>query len=320
MPLSELGSTPWVDSSLSPLVPAIERRLGPGYVPRFTGSGKRLTFEEFGCGHYGCAMPTRDKAVVLKATTDPAEAWLAAWLAHEQHQCGPDGRDEGCAPVAGIVRYLAVYATPKRKGRSKIYLIWREEAQDVGGIKAWNAIDQYMNRNVPTGYTDWQARAMTESQAYLSAYNITAAVIRNRIVTKVKPEVYVKLLDEARGGIYEDYAFEWAAEHLGGNVASVRRTGSEFEELRGDRARQLAIGLAVCKQAAELMENTDGMTRVGQTLAWLYDEGILLADIHGGNLGRVLGGDWNDVLITDPGHAFPIRADFERRIIDELEE
>jgi hypothetical protein len=54
----------------------------------------------------------------------------------------------------------------------------------------------------------------------------------------------------------------------------------------------------------ELMQNTDGSDLIGSALRYYLEQGLLLADVHANNVGKVeRTSGW---VITDPGHAVPL--------------
>jgi len=126
---SLVPNPPWVSYLLSVSYEAIQDQVKdhPAWMPKlaqvFPGRGNRISAEirEYGCGVYGCVIPTLDPNVVLKVTTDDTEAQFAAEIAHDL-----------VAPIC--VRYLADMAlTLKHRGRS-VTLLWRESADYVGNL------------------------------------------------------------------------------------------------------------------------------------------------------------------------------------------
>lgn len=78
--------------------------------------------KEFGCGSYGCVLPTLDPKIVLKVTSDETEAEFASKLSQSL-----------VVPI--VVNYKLAMSLPiKRQGR-RVYLLWRESADDVGELK-----------------------------------------------------------------------------------------------------------------------------------------------------------------------------------------
>jgi hypothetical protein len=117
----------WVTKHLADSWVTLESKVPPQWMPkldRTVAKGKRLSAEipEYGCGAYGCVLPTLDPKVVLKLTTDDTEAEFAARLAKQ-------------LPVPIVTIYELVYHLPtaKRQGRN-VYLLWREAADHVGEV------------------------------------------------------------------------------------------------------------------------------------------------------------------------------------------
>jgi hypothetical protein len=117
----------WVTKHLADSWVTLEQEVPTQWMPkldRTLAKGKRLSAEipEYGCGAYGCVMPTNDPKIVLKLTTDDTEAQFAARLAKK-------------LPVPIVTTYELVYHLPsaKRQGRD-VYLLWRESAEHVGEV------------------------------------------------------------------------------------------------------------------------------------------------------------------------------------------
>lgn len=117
---------PWLSSAIADSYVELENKVPPKWLPRFeevhaTRRGLSAAIKEYGCGSYGCVIPTLSAEVVLKATTDESEAKFAHEMAGKL-----------VAPV--VVRYfMAVRLSRKRHGQ-RIYLLWRETADQVGKI------------------------------------------------------------------------------------------------------------------------------------------------------------------------------------------
>lgn len=129
--------TPWVTHVLAQHYPELEEQVPPAWLPKIAKTravGSTFTGElsEFGCGAFGCVLPTLDQNVVLKVTSDESEAEFAMQWA-----------DKLPTPVT-TAYYMAVKLEGSTRGpRSgvrhdglgeQIYLLWREEAKDVGKI------------------------------------------------------------------------------------------------------------------------------------------------------------------------------------------
>jgi hypothetical protein len=81
-------------------------------------------------------------------------------------------------------------------------------------------------------------------------------------------------------------------------------------------ARRIAVALRACDLIAELMQNTDGCDLIGSALRYYLGEGILLADVHANNVGKVARtSGW---VITDPGHAVGLEERWRNVSVPEL--
>lgn len=119
---------PWVGQVLADTLKTVQSTVRPEWLPSLASvkRGKRgaivSTVKEYGCGVYGCVIPTLDPNVVLKLTTDDTEAQFAA-----------DVADTLVAPIC--VGYHAVLETKVKHARRTVYLLWRDSADKVGGIR-----------------------------------------------------------------------------------------------------------------------------------------------------------------------------------------
>lgn len=294
MQTSGLGKTPWVDKALAKVLDRIESEVSPEWapVPILNAPRGRKSFEEYGCGHYGCVMPTRTPGVVLKVTSDPSEAWFVAHVLRGQ-------QDE----TEGLVRYFDVRTLPaeERRGRP-VYAIWRSEAHEIGGLLRYNlafAAEQPATRMLKNG-----VRHIVVIQK--AGHNV-----RDRYKRAKSPEEWFDALAEAAD--YEDQANDIVSEfydHMGGYES---RLASARGPLR------LALALTGFRVYSELLAHTDGCNYVGDALHTYFERGFVLADVHLNNIGKPADvPDWNSWIITDPGHAVPLRPDLLRVEIKEL--
>lgn len=123
-----VDNPPWVGQVLADTLKTVQSTVRPEWLPSLASvkRGKRgaivSTVKEYGCGVYGCVIPTLDPNVVLKLTTDDTEAQFAA-----------DVADTLVAPIC--VGYHAVLETKVKHARRTVYLLWRDSADKVGGIR-----------------------------------------------------------------------------------------------------------------------------------------------------------------------------------------
>jgi hypothetical protein len=117
----------WVTRVLAKAYETVAGRVPPAWLPKLSDvraerGVMRAKMREYGCGAYGCVLPTLDKDVVLKITTDDTEAQFAEQLS-----------DSLVAPICVDYHTVLRLAT-KHQGRT-IYLLWRESAEDVGKLE-----------------------------------------------------------------------------------------------------------------------------------------------------------------------------------------
>lgn len=240
-----------------------------------------------GCGNYGCVYSIQgDSNIVVKITTDPAEVFfiqtalsLAAW------------------PEDGIVRYYNILQAPDQlyKGRD-VFIIWREAAQDVGSTF-----------RVVTTDSPYDMRLKGAALRRLMQFKRYAHELRLALQRAKDP---AKLLCGAK--TYQDWAREYISEDdwdraalRDGSFERAKMMAAPFLRFRG--AQRVAYLLRACAVTTEFMENEPLLDQVGVALGFYLDRGILLADVHAGNIGKVFrDGYWHEV-ITDPGHAYDLR-------------
>jgi hypothetical protein len=119
---------PWVGRVLADTLKTLASTVKPDWLPELDSvtRGKRGSIvarvKEYGCGVYGCVIPTLDPYVVMKLTTDDTEAEFAAEVA-----------DTLVAPIC--VKYHVVLETKAKHLGNTVYLLWRDAAERVGGIR-----------------------------------------------------------------------------------------------------------------------------------------------------------------------------------------
>lgn len=257
------GKTPWVDTTMRSFwerVSAVVPK--PEWMPLLVPGKRRLSVQEYGCGHYGCVMPTGDDNVVFKITSDKAEAFFVS--AAMKIGKMPDG----------IVRYYAIYGLPgvSRQGRP-LFVLWREKATEVG-LRVYHYKYRF--------------------GSYLGRFLAFASIVRDSLKRSTNP---VLLLTEAKR--HENFAARVVSDLDIDNYAAAHEAVSVAARHRG--AQKVAISLQLCRVVAERMLTVDGAEYVADALLFYLDEGLLLADVHAGNVGtvkRAVG--W---VIVDPGHA-----------------
>jgi len=130
-PASQPGFTDnpgWVTGLLAKHFEFLEENVPAQWLPKLTNvaGGKRAekitaAMKEYGCGAYGCVLPTLDPKVVLKVTTDDTEYQFAKDIAHR-------------LAVQVTVEYQLAMDIPEKYKERSVYLLWRDSADHVGEI------------------------------------------------------------------------------------------------------------------------------------------------------------------------------------------
>lgn len=131
---SYVQNPPWVTQLLANAYESLEERIRPDWLPKLTsvkastlrGSKQvvmKAEMKEYGCGAFGCVLPTLDDSVVLKLTSDDTEAQFAREIAGTL-----------VAPIC--VRYYDVLETNQEFEGNKVWLLWRDSANHVGDLHA----------------------------------------------------------------------------------------------------------------------------------------------------------------------------------------
>lgn len=287
MPEAYTPNVPWVDRVLNKNWDAIVRRFGnmvPLFDPEIWKKRGKIKTQEYGCGSYGCVLPTYEPNTVFKVTSDSAEAAFvtAATQVFAETKIWPEG----------LVRYYGLYQVPDESHKKRlVYVLARQEAEQVG---------QLAHRG-----------ADMSSQEYLLEYRVTrrlskfkqyASVARDRIVKSANPR---RMITEIKA--LEDWASD-AVDYE--EVTSLRDTYPSRpvvpKHLTGTRAAAYAI--QACHYVAQEMVNEDVGYLIGGALDFYLDHGMLLADVHTGNIGKIEVENYERRMwaITDPGHMVPI--------------
>lgn len=270
-----LGRTPWVDKAMKQVWERLAPHVDEAWMPQMDDSARKaFSVAEYGCGYYGCVLPTHTEGIVLKVTSDASEAMFAQGAINLKEW------------PAGMIRYHKVLAMAGQKyKRRPLFLLWRDEAHDIGYIQHAGQLHKAFRDN-------------------LGLFK-QIAQINYRLVTKSRNAT--KLLQDA-DKIYGD----WAAERVTDIVRDVGdyvRVDPTLLQRNFPPAQRLALVHRVCIYMGELMQGTPGQVEIGEALSFYGHQNILLADVHAGNVGRheEPNGDFAPV-ITDPGQAVPMNV------------
>lgn len=268
---TDLAKTPWVDRLFQKFLERAARAApSPKQVPLLTSKAP-VRVAEFGCGHYGCALPTNDPSVIVKVTSDPTEAAFAV-IAMQGDQ--PEG----------VVRYSAAYAVPDYTYRGRpVFVLWRQAAFRVGAEAVF--------RGAKNAYENV---ALREAANMITLYRGMASVIRDVVLAQAKRS------EAARWGLIERAKMLelWADDFIESTVEQSR-----VQTVQG--AHRVAAATRVLELLEPEMENSPGAYLIGGALSHYRDIGLLLADVHLNNVGHRSEDDspLSGIIVIDPGHA-----------------
>ena len=268
-------------------------------IPGLEASLKRLQkiaakapkgFQEFGCGHYGCVMPTGTPGTVFKITTDATEAaFIAAYLSWPKHQ-RPNG-------IVGYHRLLAI-KSESRLNRP-VFVLLRDEAQHIGSY----AIESWIRSEKKDSDREYYSRSFRNVTRAIKNSLDSAREVRRLVLKKPNAEEILKQAMERR-----DQAWE-----MGPRAAHGR-----------DTILKIAFQLQRFGENAMEMENEPMGVEVGRALReCLDDHGLLLADVHTNNIGMpgtpaLLDEIGHTPIITDPGHAITLDDRYKGITVEEV--
>ena len=304
------NAEPWVDRNLSRFWQAMEAGVPddswlPHTIGRRTHGGTtKVVVEELGCGHYGCVMPTNAEDTVLKLTSDVAEAaFVRAAMELSEKQKGSTSKWKHGYWPNGIVRYKAIYQLADVTYRKRpLFLIWRQEAFEVGFLTSSQL--QLRGRVRDAVY-----RESVEAQNLIQNAQAAAAFVRDWVKKKGVAAYPCLKADSS--------TMQWAFNYARENWEVIdRELGAPWHQMgqpdvidvirrhRGkDRA---AVALSFYAMIVEMMRhNSVVVSTVGMAMDYYLDEGIVLADVHLNNIGKIQEPDYDGLVtaITDPGHA-----------------
>lgn len=282
-----LGETAWVDRNMRAAWDRIEAKVPEDWMPRLlqydedTGEPyKKRVMEEFACGHYGCVMPTNEEGLVFKITSDITEARFVV-MAMELDD-----------DVTGIVDYKKIFALRGQQHRKRpVFVLWRDEAWDVGFMRnlhlGFGGREALIKKAEQYNIMPGQVRSLREGEKYLETFLQTARDVREKMAKQLKKAPAEQVLQAVEAS-FENYRYD-----------------DERDPRHYRGIDRIGVGLARCMRLAELMANTDVIYPVGSALEYYLENGILLADVHFGNIG--LDAE-RHLIITDPGHAVPFAS------------
>lgn len=189
-------------------------------------------------------------------------------------------RKKGIADPPGIVDYRAVFSLPVKHDGLEVFAIWREQATHVGLPCEIKKSDTEMIR-----FVDLMQKFYKTSDTVFAL-------------------AYAEQLESHEGiGRY----FDWMDErvNLANDIIDGKPVGHDsiFAKLLA-RCYRLAI---------QIEESGEIGTHIGEALRTYFEHGLLLCDVHGGNVGTVDRGKCQSIhVITDPGHSLVL----DRNLMD----
>jgi hypothetical protein len=302
---SGLGKTAWVDQALLQVSDALSSRVDWAWLPKELDPGdapRPHSVVEYGCGSYGCVMPTNQQGLVLKLTSDGSEAWFA-------YQAMELAKAVGWPK--GIVRYRRVIGLRDQKWKDRqLYLLWRDEARQVGRPREIHPnlpdlLDEYMNIidnwTLPSGARD--ARRASEARTRVPGASATE-------YTKGVERFYSSVLDPETLGVAREFArttYDAEDREPWLNVAEQAWRYWTPERDANNHKFVSAVQLLSLYGIANDIEQLSSQTRgLGATIRYYLDQGLLLKDLHQGNVGLSLTG--RNAIIVDPGLVEPLRS------------
>jgi hypothetical protein len=318
---------PWADKILSTHWAALEARVGAAWMPvratedprlaklksdldyadariakgeqiawredvairyRTVAKRKPKGFKEYGCGRYGCVMPTGTPGIVIKVTTDKTEAaFVAAYLSMPKNK----------RPV--VVPYHRLIAIRSESySRRPVFVLWRDEAQYVGDVHGWirNEVRDFEKQY----YLDSFDKAFPLMMTCLGAGRSIRKLIGRGAPLKTLHDAVAMMGDAWEAG---------ARTHLPTHLFK-------------NKTKHLAWLLTVFRACATGVTDEPMGSHIGQALLESFDAGLLLADVHINNIGMPTGALLERIgmapIITDPGHAIALDDRYNGVQVEEI--
>lgn len=237
-----------------------------------------------GCGHWGCVVDLLDSPWVLKLTVDPTEAHIWSKIVHltEEERYGDDGfpRIKKIFKLEPGIPYGAFQPTARGlKQRTRTaYGIVREKVAPVFNTSGWQAATTPFTAQV-LGVQDRLGAGTTESTLREEARRVKNHKLDDFLMSLEALVKYRDLANQYHGrGPYVRYAEDYRQE--------------------------------VLQRISRVLDRMSGATGgpLGESLQMLASNGVVLADVHYGNIGwrflpEVEGEEgYTCLVVFDPGH------------------
>lgn len=281
-----------------------------------TSRGTCVLDPELGAGHYGVVYRTIRNDTVFKITTDETEAHFVSLL--------PRLREMGVDPK-GIVKYFGIFGVESTHKGRPVYVLWREAAENVGKVST-----VFCEGSGRVAKDPYLCRQYGIFERYLGTWQEFCRFIREIYLNakkKADPEDFWIWVDQQMRSIEQERVWELGDSIWETHKEKIRVHADSMFDIRQRLARhpqKFAILVHIAERIAEEMTNENVAYQVGRTFGEYLEAGILMADVHLGNLGFVAArpddNDFNPSMpvITDPGHVLILRRDLAQSTIERL--
>lgn len=196
----------WVTRAIASAYDNLADEIPPKWMPKLSHARQKhglfiARLKEYGCGAYGCVLPTLDDHTVLKVTTDTTEAEFARDLAATL-----------IVPIVVDYRMVAQLRTLHKK--RPVFLLWRESAEDVGKMDDHPLITA-QHRRAQAAYEEMY-RTGTSSRGAITAWRES--------VRKMATDPDLTYLARGMLRVFDEQGIFFGDVH-GGNVGRCVREG-----------------------------------------------------------------------------------------------
>lgn len=280
---SMVRNPPWVGQAIAATYEWLQSNVRAQWLPvlasvKVTPEGEIVgEIEEYGCGAYGCVLPTGDPKIVLKLTADDTEAEFAADLANDL-----------AAPIC--VRYPLVVRMPVTDpSGAPLFFLWRDAADHVGkiGKQLGKLAKRYIDTQHQAGDAAYRALydGAPEAGRLLTLWLETCeAMARQTEVPEIRPlgeglvEVWAQqniLFGDIHAGNLGLVEGRWVVTDPG-HIAVVDRalvhnpSSDHVADIVNDAARRVAVGPG--RAQAYIEEVWQQVKREGKDGGYSYDQ------------------------------------------------
>jgi len=274
-------------------------------LPKWTDC-KLVKGKQLGCGAYGCVFDTKDRDTVFKLTADETEAHFIG--CYRQLQAIQGWRLDGMAHYRDIVALRGVKVEIlSTLPLMQVYAVWREAADCVGEWDHAGGRMRVKGMLPGVSFGDWYDEQGRVSRLIMR-FKSHAELVREQFVARYGPkfetagywEIVPKALELAETEKFDAMLYGGRENMNDPDTLPISGQDVPREIILTDIEEQVGFFLRGCILCARHLTRYELGRPIGQTLLSLYYSGLLLADVHLGNVGVRYG----DIapIITDPGH------------------